>query len=173
MSALSLPRLRADGQAFTEEISRESYLAHSGHKAAANFTPIYEKYRDILGPEALAFTVQLFQDSPPETDERRSARYLLEWQLESQASRMLASIDETESALESSAYVETPDGRRVQYQLAAIEIAKVLPGARHVVLDDGADERVEVGRVCVGAFVGGERFKGLAVLRQPQHQRAV
>jgi hypothetical protein len=142
MSALSLPRLRADGQAFTEEISRESYLAHSGHKAAANFTPIYEKYRDILGPEALAFTVQLFQDSPPETDERRSARYLLEWQLESQASRMLASIDETESALESSAYVETSDGRRVQYQLASIEIANEKDRKERLALDRARAEFV-------------------------------
>ena len=40
MSELTLEQLRRDGQAFTEEISRESYLAHSGHKRAAEFKPI-------------------------------------------------------------------------------------------------------------------------------------
>ena len=40
MKDLTLARLREDGEAFTEEISRESYLAHSGHKASADFKPI-------------------------------------------------------------------------------------------------------------------------------------
>ncbi len=51
MSELGLARLRTDGQAFTEEISRESYLAHSGHKPVAELTPIYEKYAHVLGQD--------------------------------------------------------------------------------------------------------------------------
>ncbi|HUQ21197.1 MAG TPA: hypothetical protein VM099_16375, partial [Gemmatimonadaceae bacterium] len=135
MSTLSLARLREDGQAFTEEISRESYLTHSGHKPVADFTPIYDKYSDILGNEALGFTLDLFHSTERGTDEHRSARYLLEWQLESQASRTLASIDEAESALESSAHVETADGRQVQYQAAAIEIANERDRSRRLELD--------------------------------------
>jgi len=123
MSELTLARLRHDGQAFTEEISRESYLAHSGHKLVAELTPIYERYAHVLGPEALELTVEMFRNSEKGTDEHRSARYLLEWELESQASRSLAKIDEAEIELEGSAYVETSEGRRVQYQAAAIEIA--------------------------------------------------
>jgi hypothetical protein len=61
MSELSLARLRNDGQAFTEEISRESYLAHSGHKPVAELTPIYEKYAHVLGQDALDLTLDLFR----------------------------------------------------------------------------------------------------------------
>jgi len=135
MSELTLARLRHDGQAFTEEISRESYLAHSGHKLVAELTPIYERYAHVLGPEALELTVEMFRNSEKGTDEHRSARYLLEWELESQASRSLAKIDEAEIALEGSAYVETSEGRRVQYQAAAIEIANERNRTERLALD--------------------------------------
>lgn len=143
MKELTLARLRHDGQAFTEEISRESYLAHSGHKAIAELTPIYERYADVLGPEALELTVDLFRNSEKGTEEHRSARYLLEWELESQASRSLAAIDEAEIALEGSAYVETADGRRVQYQAATIEIANEKNRQQRLALDAARTAFVE------------------------------
>lgn len=143
MSALNLARLRADGQAFTEEISRESYLAHSGHKPVAELTPIYEKYAHVLGEEALDLTLDFFRDTAKGTDDHRSARYLLEWELESQASRSLATLDEKEIALESTAHVETSDGRRVQYQAAAIEIANERDRARRLSLDAARANFVE------------------------------
>ena len=143
MSELSLARLRNDGQAFTEEISRESYLAHSGHKPVAELTPIYEKYAHVLGRDALDLTLDLFRDTAKGTDEHRSARYLLEWELESQASRSLATLDEKEIALESTAYVETNDGRRVQYQAAAIEIANERDREQRLALDAARTSFVE------------------------------
>lgn len=143
MSALNLDRLRRDGQAFTEDISRESYLAHSGQKPVAELTPIYERYSAILGRDALDFTLGLFRDSEKGTEAHRSARYLLEWQLESQASRSLAALDEAEIALESSAYVQTADGRQVQYQAAAIEIANETDRASRLALDDARAALVE------------------------------
>jgi hypothetical protein len=143
MSKLNLALLREDGQAFTEEISRESYLAHSGHKAVPDFRSIYEKYSDVLGNDAFAFTLELFQSARKGTEEHRSARYLLEWQLESQASRSLATLDEKESALESSAYVETSDGRRVQYQAASIEIANERDRQQRLALDVARADFVE------------------------------
>ena len=39
-----------DGEAFMEELSREYYLAHAGHKASAELQPIYAKHATILGP---------------------------------------------------------------------------------------------------------------------------
>jgi len=45
VSALSLQRLRAEGQAFMEAISREGYLALAGHKKTAEFQPIYQAVR--------------------------------------------------------------------------------------------------------------------------------
>ena len=135
MSDLTLERLRTDGQAFTEEISRESYLAHSGHKSAAEFKPIYDRYAHVLGTDALDLTLDLFKNAEKATEEHRSAAMLLEWQLESQASRSLAELDEREIAWESSAYIETPDGARVQYQAAAIEIANERDRTRRLQLD--------------------------------------
>lgn len=143
MSALNLDRLRRDGQAFSEEISRESYLAHSGQKPVAELTPIYERYSAILGRDALDFTLGLFRDTAKGTEENRSARYLLEWQLEAQASRSLASLDEAEIALESSAYVQTVDGRQIQYQAAAIEIANETDRPSRLALDDARAALVE------------------------------
>ena len=143
MSELTLEQLRRDGQAFTEEISRESYLAHSGHKRAAEFKPIYDRYAHVLGTEALDLTVDLFKNSEKGTEEHRSAALLLEWQLESQASRSLATLDEREIAWESSAYIETSDGSRVQYQAAAIEIANERDRSRRLMLDAARADLVE------------------------------
>jgi hypothetical protein len=143
MKGLTLARLRREGQAFTEAISRESYLAHSGQKQVAELTPIYERYSDILGTAALDLTLDLFRESPKGTEEHRSARYLLEWQIESQAARLLASFDEAESELESTAYVETADGRQVQYQEAVIEIANETDRPTRLALDDARAALVE------------------------------
>jgi hypothetical protein len=143
MKGLTLERLRRDGQAFTEDISRESYLAHSGHKPVAEFKPIYDKYAHVLGEDALALSLEQFKDTAKGTEEHRSAAMLLEWQLESQASRSLAELDEREIAWESSAYIETPDGERVQYQAAAIEIANEKDRTRRLALDSARAALVE------------------------------
>jgi len=135
MSDLTLELLRRDGQAFTEEISRESYLAHSGHKPVAEFKPIYDKYAHVLGEEALALTVEQFKETSKGTEEHRSASMLLEWQLESQASRSLAELDEREIAWESSAVIETAEGERIQYQAAAIAIANEKDRKKRLALD--------------------------------------
>ncbi len=135
MSELTLERLRAEGQAFTEEISRESYLAHSGHKQSAELKPIYDRHAEILGTDALDLTLDAFKNSEKGSEERRSASLLLEWQLESQASRSLAELDEREIAWESSAVITTADGRQVQYQAAAIEIANEKDRSRRLALD--------------------------------------
>jgi hypothetical protein len=143
MKELTLDRLRKDGQAFTEEISRESYLAHSGHKAFADFKPIYDKYANVLGDEALALTLDLFKDSAKGTEEHRSAAMLLEWQLESQASRSLADLDEREIEWERNAVITTLDGRQVPYQAAAIELANEKDRVKRLALDDARAALVE------------------------------
>lgn len=143
MTDLTLDRLRHDGQAFTEEISRESYLAHSGHKAVAEFKPIYDKYAHVLGEEALALTLESFKGTAKGTEEHRSASLLLEWQLDSQASRSLAELDEREIAWESSAVIETSDGTRIQYQAAAIAIANEKDRKKRLALDVARAELVE------------------------------
>jgi hypothetical protein len=144
VTALTIDRLRKDGQSFTEEISRESYLARAGHKPVAELTPIYERYANVLGEEALELSLDLFRSATKGSDDHRSARYLLEWQIEAQASRSLAELDEREIAWESSAYVETEDGRQVQYQAAAIEIANEPDRKRRLALDEARAALVEL-----------------------------
>ncbi len=105
-----------------EELSREYYDAHSGLKPTADLQPIYERHREILGADALEVARESFQDSAEGSEDRRSARLLLDWQAESQSSRELASLDEREIAWEAEAVATTADGRRIPYQRVAIEI---------------------------------------------------
>ncbi len=123
MSApLSIERLRREGEVFMEELSRELYEAHSGLKGSAELQPIYQAHREILGPDALEVAREAFVGSAEESEERRSARLLLDWQVDSQSSRQLAELDEREITWESDAVLSLVDGRRMQYQRAAIEI---------------------------------------------------
>jgi hypothetical protein len=123
VSTLSLGRLRDDGQAFTEAISREIYLAHSGQKATAELTPLYERYAAVMGEESLALVLAAFRAAPPDREEYRGLRNLLDWQVESQASRELAELDEREIAWENEAVIVLPDGGTVPFQRASIELA--------------------------------------------------
>lgn len=112
----SLESLREGGEAFIQEISREYYLAHSGQKSTAELQPIYARHADVVSEDALALTLDAFRGSTDGTEERRSARTLLDWQAESQSGRELASLDEREIAWESSAVVRVPDGREVKLE---------------------------------------------------------
>ncbi|HEY0528197.1 MAG TPA: hypothetical protein VGD02_05175 [Gemmatimonadaceae bacterium] len=142
MSALSLQRLRAEGQAFMEEISREGYLASSGHKLTAELQPIYHRYASLFSPDALEFTLELFR-SAADGDDKRSARYLLEWEVEAQAAKPLAALDEREIEWENRAAIRAPDGRVIQYQAAPIEIANTRDRAERNALDDARAALVE------------------------------
>jgi hypothetical protein len=143
VSELTLQRLRAEGQAFMEAISRESYLAFAGLKKTAELQPIYREYDRILGPEALDLTLSTFQEAPEKSEEKRSAQILLEWQIESQASKPLAALDEREIEWENSAVIRSPDGRVIQYQAAPIEIANTRDRALRLGLDAARAKLVE------------------------------
>jgi len=136
VTALTLERLRREGQAFSEEISREGYLAHAGHKPTADLQPIYDRHSGVLGRDALELTLDLFRSSVEESEERRSAGYLLEWQIESQAARAVVELDEREVAWESSAVIDVAGTRRVPYQRAAIEIANAKDRAERLAIDE-------------------------------------
>jgi hypothetical protein len=140
---LTLQRLRAEGQAFMEAISRESYLAFAGLKKTAELQPIYKQYERIFGPEALEVTVEAFHDESANSDEKRSAQNLLEWEIESQASKPLAELDEREIEWENSAIVRSPDGRVIQYQAVPIEIANTRDRNARLGLDAARAKLVE------------------------------
>lgn len=121
--SLSIERLRDEGEAFMQELSREYYEAHSGLKPSAELQPIYERHAAILGEGSLEVARDTFAGSAEGSEEHRSARLLLDWQAESQSSRALAAMDEREIAWEGDAVVHVPDGRAIQYQRVAIELA--------------------------------------------------
>ena len=118
-----------------EAISREGYLALAGHKKTAEYQPIYKQYEGILGEEALELTLEMFRSSPAGSDDKRSAQSLLEWEIESQASKPLAALDEREIEWENAAVIQSPDGRVIQYQAAPIEIANTSDRKLRLALD--------------------------------------
>ncbi len=126
-----------------EAISREGYLAMAGHKKTAEFQPIYERYEAILGADALELTLEMFRSAPDDSDDKRSAQWLLEWEIESQASKPLAPLDEREIEWENSALIQSPDGRVIQYQAAPIEIANTRDRKLRLALDAARAELVE------------------------------
>jgi len=117
-----------------QEISREYYLAHSGQKPTAELQPIYARHANILGPEALELTLEAFKGSTEGSEERRSARLLLDWQAESQSGRQLAELDERAIAWESSAVVRVDHGREIPFESVSIELANSTNAAeRHMI----------------------------------------
>ena len=126
-----------------ETISRESYLAYAGLKKKAELQPIYERYERVLGEEALELTLDAFHSAVEKTDDRRSAQALLEWQIESQAAKPLAALDEREIEWENSAFIRSPDGRVIQYQAAPIEIANTRDRALRLALDQARAKLVK------------------------------
>jgi hypothetical protein len=136
MADLTLAALRRDGEAFMETLSREQYLALAGHKPNAELRPIYDRFAHVLGPAALELTRDAFRSSAVKGDEWRSARALLDWEVESHASRELAELDERLIAWEATAVIRLADGREVPYQRAAVEMATEANRNERLALDD-------------------------------------
>ncbi|HUR91523.1 MAG TPA: hypothetical protein VMY38_02505, partial [Gemmatimonadaceae bacterium] len=102
----------------------------------ADLQPIYDRHSAILGEGALELTLDLFRSSSGSSEDRRSAGYLLEWQIESQAARAVVELDEREVAWESSAVIDVAGARRIPYQRAPIEIANSRDRAERLAIDD-------------------------------------
>jgi hypothetical protein len=134
MPELSLDRLRAEGEQFMEELSREYYLSHAGHKPNAELQPVYAKHAPILGPDSLELALETFKGASADGDEQRGARLLLDWQVESQSSRQLAALDEREIAWEASTVVPVTDTRQIPFETVSIEIGNSAdPAERHAI----------------------------------------
>jgi hypothetical protein len=127
---LTLERLRAEGQALMEEVSREYYLAHAGFKSEAELVPIYARHAAVVSDDALALARDQFQ-----ANSDSAARILLDFVVDTRAARALAPNDEREIAWESSAIVRLPDGRTIPYQRAAIEIGNTTDRRERLALD--------------------------------------
>ena len=142
-SEVSIDRLRRDGQAFSEEISREYYLAAAGLKPTAELQPIYAKHAAIMSADALAMTLEAFRGATPGSEEHRQTRILLEWLASLQSGRELAPLEEREIAWEASAMVRLPDGSNVQFERVPIEVANSADRAHRVTVYDARNKLVE------------------------------
>ena len=143
MTSLTLERLRREGEAFMEEVSREQYLTAAGYKQTADLQSIYRRHAAVLGEDSLAFALELFRGAAPASEEWRSARLLLEWQAEAQSARILAAHDEREIEWEATATATMPDGRSIPYQKLAIEIANATDRAERLALEKARATLVE------------------------------
>jgi hypothetical protein len=143
VSAESLDDLRLRGEAFTEAVSREMYLAHAGLKATADLQTIYRAHASVLSDESLGVATDAFRSAPAGSEQHRQSRLLLDWQAESRVSRELAALDEREIAWESGATIVLADGGSIPYQRAAIDIANAEDRATRLAIDEARGRLVE------------------------------
>jgi hypothetical protein len=135
VSALSIERLRTEGEEVNTEISREYYLSLSGNKPSAELQPIYAKHAEIMSRDALELTIEAFKGAPEGSEERRAARLLVDWEVDAQASRELAALDERQIAWEAHAVVQLADGQQVPFEKASIEMGNSTDRARRQAIE--------------------------------------
>jgi hypothetical protein len=140
---MNLERLRDRAQAFTEDVSREGYLAYSGLKPEAALQAVYARYADLFTEETLGECLARFRGAADGSEDARCARMMLEWQVESRVGRQLASLDEREVRLENEAMIRVADGRLIPYQRAAIDIANSADAADREAIDVARAEVVQ------------------------------
>ena len=139
---MNLERLRREGEAFTEEISREYYLGLAGHKPAPVLQPIYEKHASLMTPDALAMTRDAFTQAAPGSEEHRQARTLLEWHAGLVVDQKLAPLDERQMAWEATAQVPVPGEGSIQFERVAIEIGNETDRRRRLAIHDARNKVV-------------------------------
>lgn len=107
---LSVAELAAAGEAFCEELGRESYLTGAGLKAEPAFEAVYRRHERLLGPAAF------------ETARASGDAALLEWLVDLRVGRAIAALEEEQIRWERGAVV-TVGGRAVPYLRVPIELA--------------------------------------------------
>ena len=136
MTDQSLDSIRRGGERLMEEVAREEHLAHAGFKESAELQPIYARHAGVLGPDALAATLEAFRSTDAGSEAHRSARALLEWEAEAGAARVVAPLEERQIAWEATAVVRQPDGTSVPYSGVSIAIANATDRRERLALDE-------------------------------------
>ena len=131
----ALDRLRRLGEPFMVELSRAQWLVGAGHSAEIDLRGIYARHGAALSEESLAAALDAYRDAPAGSEEHRSARSLLDWQIEARAARETAQLEERELEWEATAMVRLDDGRTIPYQRAHIEIANAADRAERLRVD--------------------------------------
>ena len=141
----ALDAVRARGEAFLTDVSREYYSSHAGLKPVAELQPIYERHREAFGDESFDLTMALLKNAAPGSGDHRSGRMLVEWQIESRVGRELAPLEEREIAWEGEAIVPLANGGGEPYRRASITIANTRDAKERRALDNARASLVEAG----------------------------
>ena len=139
---LSLDELRDEGDALMRELSREQYLVGAGHKAEADLRSIYLRHEAIAGEESLHLAKESYLVAREGTEDRRSARMLLEWQAELAGSRAVAELDEQVLAWEAAAVVSF-EGGAIEYEGSLPEIANSADRGRRLAIDRARNDLIQ------------------------------
>ncbi len=139
----ALDDVRARGEAFLTDVSREYYASHAGLKSSAELQPIYERHREAYGDASMELALDLYRGSPPGSEDHRSGRMLVEWLLESRVGRELAPLEEREIAWEGAAMIPLADGGAEPYRRASITIANTRDAQERRALDTARAQLVE------------------------------
>ena len=79
MSTPTLDGLRREGESFMESLSREYYRAQAGLQPEAHFQAIYARHAALTSEDALDLARETFRGTAPGSEDRRSARLMLDW----------------------------------------------------------------------------------------------
>ena len=118
-----------------QDLSRSQWMVGAGYASEIDLRGIYAQHAAALSADSFEAAREAYRSAAPASDEQRSARSLLDWQLEAHASRATAELEERELAWEASAVIALDDGRRLPYHRAAIEIANATDRAERLMLD--------------------------------------
>lgn len=121
-----------------EEISREYYLALSGHKPAPVLTPIFQKYLHLSSSEAIGLARAALESSA-NGDERSQVRALLEWIVDKSVRDTMSALEEQVLAWEGSSMVKIAGGEAIQFERATIEMANESDRSRRLAIASARD----------------------------------
>jgi hypothetical protein len=127
-----LGEYRRRAEKFLEELNREYYLHLAGHKPDLALEPIYERYDDLFGRDAVERIGEARAAAAGE-DELR-LRYLHQFALDGNLGAATRELEARLAELEATLEVEVASGEAIPYRMAAVVQAN----------EPGADRRAEI-----------------------------
>jgi hypothetical protein len=138
-SSFKLEEIRARCEALQNALAEEYYESNAGLKNESNVSRIYQRYRDVVSKEAIAFVRGRLDLEPDKAgEEARRLRYLLEFQTDEFIGAELKTIIDEVLTRESAAKVRLgtgPDAEEISFRKTQSEIANSPDRARREALE--------------------------------------
>lgn len=142
MTAWTIGRVRASGEAYLRDIGHARVLALRG-RAAPTPAELRERHAYELGRDALDVVLEQADLAGPDSPDARSARVLLGWLTALEVERVCAPMDEWIARWKASAVVRTADGRTIPFVDVDRVIARERSRAARLHLDAARVDLVE------------------------------